>query len=132
MMTKRNFETGQIYECDTPFITEPRELYDVETDTLKTIESWRPGFKYGEADMDDEPDLICKGFGKEIRKIVAIAHVDGGGRRVLYRRSFKRPDGGEFGKQKLRMTTVSGFSAWLNKSRRSFKVSEIRVEDAPQ
>jgi hypothetical protein len=38
--------------------------------------------------------------------------IEGGGVRILYRRTWRRPDGGEFGKARVRMTTPSAFSAW--------------------
>lgn len=123
-MTKRStYEVGQIHEVRTPFIVEDREI--PSDDGLLTIKSWRPGVENDQID-DWETRTWCHGYGAEIRRIVAVVDADGS-RRILYRRTFRRPDGGEFGKAKVRMTTPSGFTAWLNESSRSQKLRDLQV-----
>lgn len=107
------YEAGQVYERWTPFIVEDKELSSLDEDggSSRTIKHWRPGVRYVPIYPDDsKPEW--DGDGAEIRRVVAVVHIDGGGVRVLYRRTWRRPDGGEFGKARVRMTTPSAFSAW--------------------
>lgn len=107
------YAVGQTYERWTPFIVEDKELssFDEDGPSSRTIKHWRPGTKQKFVAPDDfAPEW--DGDGAEIRRIVGIATIEGGGVRVLYRRTWRRPDGGEFGKARVRMTTPSAFSAW--------------------
>lgn len=111
------YAVGQTHERWTPFIVEDREIPDASDDGfgLVKIKSWRPGVRH-EQTAPDDVEAIWDGEGTELRRIVAVVTIDGGGVRILYRRSFRRPDGKEFGKPNVRMTTPSGFSAWARGS----------------
>ena len=120
MRTK--YEAGQTYERWTPFIVEDRELHTFDEDggSSRTIKSWRPGVKHRAVGPEDS-QMEWDGAGAEVRRIVGIASIEGGGSRILYRRTWRRPDGGEFGKATVRMTTPSGFTAWRTGSGSSFR-----------
>lgn len=107
------YETGQTYERWTPFIVEDKELssFDEGGASTRKIKHWRPGVRH-EPVYPDDSKPVWDGDGAELRRIVAVVQIDGGGTRVLYRRTWRRPDGGEFGKARVRMTTPSAFSAW--------------------
>jgi len=112
-----SYEVGQVHERWTPFIVEDKKLtyFDGENFTTSAIKHWRPGLK-SEPIYPDDARPVWDGEGAEIRRIVSIASIEGGGKRILYRRTWRRPDGGEFGKARVRMTTPSAFTAWLRGS----------------
>lgn len=109
------YATGEIYTRPTPFIIDDREIVDFDEEgmTTRTIKSWRPGVR-NEFVSPDDTEMVWDGMGKEIRRIVGLSEIEGGGFRILYRRTWERPDGGKFGKKTVRMTTPSAFSAWRN------------------
>lgn len=106
------YAVGQVHERWTPFILEDRDIPDPSEDGFGMIKvkSWRPGVR----DQHTATDAVWvwDGDGVELRRIVAVVNIDGGGVRILYRRSFRKPDGKEFGKPNVRMTTPSAFTAW--------------------
>jgi hypothetical protein len=116
-MSKRKYEVGQTFERWTPFIVEDRDIADISEDGIGcvTIKSWRPGIRHEQIAIDDTKP-VWDGEGAELRRIVSIAKVDDGSSRVLYRRTWRRPDGGEFGKARVRMTTASAFTSWINET----------------
>ena len=107
------YAAGQIHERWTPFIVEDRELHSFDADgsSSRTIKSWRPGVRQKPV-APDYFESVWDGDGAEVRRIVGIASIEGGGVRILYRRTWRRPDGGEFGKARVRMTTPQAFGAW--------------------
>lgn len=104
---------GQVWEKDTPFIKGTRT--DVPEDGAFEAVNWHPGVRYVPCAPDDFTSE-WDGLGAEIRSIVAIVSVDRGPPRVLYRKHWRRPDGGEFGRRRVCMTTPSGFGAWRSGS----------------
>ncbi|MGI9297131.1 MAG: hypothetical protein ACR2QC_04435 [Gammaproteobacteria bacterium] len=111
------YAVGETYERPTPFLVEDRDLFEVDEEgfATRTIKSWRPGVRNVNV-LPDDVEMQWDGMGEEIRRIVAVARLEDGGVRILYRRAWRRPDGGTFGKNTVRMTTPSGFSAWRNGS----------------
>lgn len=110
------YESGRSYERWTPFLTE--EVTQDWGDGSK-VKSWRPGHRF-EPTAPDDFDPVWDGEGAEIRHVVAVCQIDGGGIRILYRRQWRRPDGVTFGKKTVRMTTPSAFGAWLRGSNASW------------
>lgn len=111
------YAVGQTHERWTPFVVEDREIPDPSPDGFGTIKvkSWRPGVR-DQFTAPDDFEAVWDGEGVELRRIVAVVTIEGGGSRILYRRSYRRPDGEEFGKSTVRMTTPSAFSAWARGS----------------
>lgn len=108
-MTK--FAAGQTWRKQTPFLIEDRVLHDVFGE--RTVKSWRPGIRWVPVAPDDsDPDW--DGDGYEVRTISAYVEIRGETSRILYRRHWIDPDGKEFGKRTMQMTTPSAFSAWIN------------------
>lgn len=107
------YAVGQTHERWTPFVVEDQDIPDPSPDGfgLVKVKRWRPGVRYQQTAPDDF-EAVWDGEGAELRRIVAIVNIDGGGSRILYRRSYRRPDGAEFGRDTVRMTTPSAFSAW--------------------
>ena len=122
------YAVGQTHERWTPFLVEDKTLHGVDQDGAwsRQIKHWRPGLRNEPVGYDDfEP--TCDGDGAELRLIVAVVRIDGGGIRILYRRTWRRPDGGEFGKARVRMTTPSAFTAWKNHSNSSLRGARKRA-----
>lgn len=109
------YEVGQEHERWTPFIVEDKELTDFDGEDFSTriIKHWRPGINH-EPTAPDDFEPVWDGEGAEIRRIVAVVTIEGGGVRILYRSWWRRPDGGLFGKPTVRMTTPSGFTVWMS------------------
>lgn len=122
MKAAAKYEVGQVFERWTPFVVEAKEIHwlDRDSDGSRTIQNWRPGIR-NEPVYPDDARPVWDGDGAEIRRIVSIAKIDGGGIRILYRRTWRRPDGGEFGKARVRMTTPGAFTSWLRHSNSSIK-----------
>jgi hypothetical protein len=118
------YSVGETYERWTAFIQEDVSLPDIETGGHSTVKSWRPGVRWVNV-YPDSGRPVWDGEGAELRRIVAVTAIDGGGVRILYRRQWRKPDGRLFGKQTVRMTTPSGFSSWLS-GRNSYVFKEIR------
>lgn len=110
------YKAGQIWERVAPFILEDREIYEPDEDGWMTqkIKSWRPGLRH-ELVYPDDAKPVWDGEGAEVRTIVAVAEILGGGTRILYRRQWRRPDGVTFGKTTVRITTPSAFTSWKNR-----------------
>lgn len=108
-MTK--FAAGQTWKKPTPFLIEDRVLHDAFGE--RTVKSWRPGIRWVPVAPDDsDPDWDDDGY--EVRTISAYVEIKGETSRILYRRHWIGPDGKEFGKRTMQMTTPSAFSAWIN------------------
>lgn len=110
-----SYDVGQTYERWTPFIVEDKTICDGFDENgcsiPREIKSWRPGLRWVQSSPDDS-DPEWDGEGAEVRTIVAVTKIDGGGVRILYRRSWRKPDGTSFGKRTVKITTPSGFTAW--------------------
>ncbi len=107
------YAAGQVWRKATPFLVEDRLVCD--TFGQRTVRSWRPGIRWLQVAPDDsEPD--SDGEGIEVRTIAAFVEIAGEVPRILYRRHLVDPTGKVFGKPKMRMTTPSAFSAWINDS----------------
>ncbi len=105
------YAPGQVWRKATPFLVEDRVVCD--TFGQRTVKSWRPGIRWIPVSPDDsEPD--SDGEGVEVRTIASYVEIAGEVPRILYRRHWVDPDGKVFGNPKMRMTTPSAFSAWIN------------------
>ncbi len=114
------YETGKSYTRWTPFI---RCEY-TDGDGVK-CQSWKPGVNHKQVSSEDFiPEW--DGDGEEIRTVVAVTELHGGGMRILYRRAWKTPDGGIFGKRTVRITTPSCFTAWL-RDRSSYRREMLNI-----
>lgn len=107
------YDVGQVHERWTPFVVEDRDIPDPNPEGfgLVRVKSWRPGVRH-EPTAPDDFEAIWDGEGVELRRIVAVSKIEGGGVRLLYRRTYRRPDGKEFGRGTVRMTTPAAFTAW--------------------
>ena len=120
------YEAGQVLERWTPFILEDKEIMSFDPDIgpgSTTIKSWRPGTR-SEPIGPEDARPVWDGDGAEIRTIVAIVKIDNRTTRILYRRRWRKPDGEEFGKNTVRMTTPSALSMWQS-GRGSYYRQEI-------
>lgn len=111
------YAVGQVHERWTPFIIEDREIPDPSPEGFGVIKvkSWRPGVRH-EPTAPDDFEAVWDGEGLELRRVVAVVTIEDGGVRILYRRSYRKPDGQEFGKTTVRITTPSAFGAWARGS----------------
>ena len=114
------YAAGQVHERWTPFVLEDKDIPDPLPDGfgMVKVKSWRPGVRHEQTAPDDF-EAVWDAEGAELRRIVAVVAIDGGGTRILYRRSFRKPDGNEFGKPNVRITTPSAFTAWARGSNMS-------------
>ncbi len=125
---KPRFAAGQTWRKPAMFLLEDYTAYNAIKGE-QIIKTWRPGMRWVQVAPDDhDPD--CDGDGFEFREIVAVVNVPREVSRVIYRRSWLDPAGKAFGKRKLKMTTASAFSAWVNDSagyreRNNRRVAEV-------
>ena len=100
------------YERPYPFKRGEVTLWD--EDGGHTKPTWVPGWDY-EPDGPESMAPVWNGEGHEIRTVVSI-HTPAPRypTRVFYTRRWRDPDGHEFGRAGLRITTAAAFRRWLN------------------
>lgn len=93
----------------------------------QAFETWVPGWyhealpPYGE---DSRP--VWDGEGQEVRLVVSVHKPGRFPPRVFYTRQWRSPDGRQFGKTGLHMTTHQAFVSWRSGERRKRLVHEER------
>lgn len=108
---------------DHPFV---RSTYEEPTDdsegyNTRTVPCWKPGIEFV-ATYSGDTDTVAHGVGKQ-RLTVISRHKPGKyPERVFYVRQWIDPDGKEFGKPKLRITTAGAFKSMCRGYRYQFEV----------
>lgn len=112
---------GQI-EVDYPFVRDT--FYNVDVDGQGfSDESWRPGTKHVIEYPDGESTPVAHGLGKMLLTVVKRVEMPRRlAERVFYQRRWRDPDGREFGKRTIRVTTAAGFTRLLSGYRYRYKL----------
>jgi hypothetical protein len=114
------FTPGAEIEVAHPFI---REVYNgFEEDGPFSTLSWRPGTRvdpHGPEDVED----VADGIGAQIIKVVSVHKPGRYPTRVFFSRTWRDPEGREFGKTKLCMATSSAFRRRCNGYRYEYRVA---------
>ena len=75
------------------------------------VETWAPGWEY-EAFGPEDSLPVWQGQGAQLRTVVAVYKPGRFPERVFYTRRWRDPDGKEFGRDGLRITTAEAFRRW--------------------
>lgn len=101
---------GQILELPYPFNFGPYTFWD--EDGRHETKTWRPGPRIEERFVppdDVDADYIADGLGQQVLEIVSIHKPGKYPTRIFYTRKWRDPSGKIFGKNKLRIMSVSNF-----------------------
>lgn len=102
------FTAGDVFVNDYPFL---RTTYtEWNEDGSSEVASWRPGVEYEVADPYGERTYrVADGTGKQILTVVDVHKPGRFTTRVFYTVKWITPEGKEFGKGALKITTVDAF-----------------------
>jgi hypothetical protein len=117
-------------EVPYPFVRQPFDNIDDEGNGFSD-ESWAPGTKCVPLQQANGPweegEFIAQGMGHMILTVVHIAKIPGRyADRVFYVRRWRDPDGKEFGKNNLRVTTTAAFGRMCNGFRHSYRLENVQ------
>lgn len=105
---KTIIEEGVTYKVEYPFVRCKYNIIDgenyIETD------GWKPGIIYTGECAEQEASPVAEGLGQVRMEVVSIHKPGKYPMRIFFLRSFVNPDGEEFGKGKLRITTAGNFT----------------------
>lgn len=110
---------GAVFEHPYPFVRD--EYHGLEADGPFTAKTWRPGIK-----MEPEPPdgfwAVADAMGKRRLTVIDVFKPGRFPTRVFFTQTWIRPTGREFGKPKLRITTLAAFRSSLDGYRHPFDV----------
>lgn len=110
-------EIGASIEIAHPFI---RDVYNGPPDFVEQ-KTWRPGTR-PEAIAPDDAEMVADALGAQIVTIVSIHKPGRFPARVFFTRRWRDPNGREFGKGKLYITTAGAFRQIINGYRHEFRL----------
>lgn len=111
---------GQEFRITYPFVLESNPMHD-QDDTNIPEQSWKPGSRF-EYDMHGGTDCWADNEGEMILTVVSVHKPGKFPERVFFKRKWIDPDGKEFGKSKLRMTTTAAFRSLCNGYRHKYEL----------
>lgn len=118
---------SNVIEIPYPFVLDTFNNVDDEGNGFSD-ESWRPGTKRIPCPDDwlgEVEKAIANGMGLMLLTIVKEVELPRNFRdRIFYIRRWRDPEGKEFGKNVLRVTTDTGFKRLLNGYRYSYRLEE--------
>jgi len=109
-------QAGEQYRCPYPFIWDTYSYYN--EDGLCDIDTIRPGVRYTGVDV-----VEADAMGEMVLDVISVHKPGKYPERVFYIRQWIGPDGKQFGKKCLRITTISNFKILM-------KGYKYRVEKA--
>jgi hypothetical protein len=115
------FEIGAEFEIAHPFVKEEYHGFD-EDGPYKRM-SWRPGIT-SEATGPETASTYANGVGAQIITIVSTHKPGKYPARVFFTRRWRDPDGHQFGKTKLRMTTSGALRSICRGYRHEYEMVE--------
>jgi hypothetical protein len=101
-----NIEVGKQYRCPYPFVWDTYLSFN--EDGPCDIDTIRPGVRYEDVDVV-EADVM----GEMVLDVISIHKPGKYPERVFYVRSWVGPDGKQFGKKCLRITTMANFKIMM-------------------
>jgi len=131
-------EEGKKYKFDYPFVRCIFTEYGVDEDyhgSITDTPSWEPTTYMKPCQsggFSDEPDYenYADAEGKCVFTVVLVCKPPGFPTRVLYTRKFITPDGKEFGKNRLLITTSGVFKQRIRGYRYQYFIKDRGAENA--
>lgn len=125
-MSNRIF-IGETHVVPYPFVRETYTAFDGEGEYQDP--SWRPG---AQADLDYGGNAVwaADAMGEMILQVVGRFKPDGYPERTFFVRLWRDPQGKEFGKNKLRVTTTAAFTRLCKGYRYPYEMSGLEKEAA--
>lgn len=115
---KQAIEEGYEHIVQYPFV---REAYEPPDPDDFTVDSWRPGVRF-EQYGDGSDESYADALGKMRLRVIAVVKPGKYPERVFFTRQWEDPDGKQFGKAKLRMTTTQNFRVLLRGYRHEYEM----------
>jgi hypothetical protein len=106
-----SYQKDQVFSFPYPFLRSKSEEMD-DDGCWHEYPGWRPGAEY-ELVPPDDYRMVCDGIGSQIVTVVGTAQFPGWPTRVFYTRRWRDPEGKEFGKRRLRVTTQASFTTLI-------------------
>lgn len=114
-----DFKAGAEIEVAHPFVRE--KYHGMSEDGPFETMTWRPGVR-NEFVPPDTGEMVADGIGTQIMTVVSVHKPGKFPSRVFFTRRWRSPDGREFGKPKLCVTTTAAFRTRTNGYRHEFRV----------
>ncbi len=127
MSTREPLTPGAFIEVAHPFVRE--EYNGLDEDGPFTRMSWKPGVRF-ELVAPDDGAAFADGIGKQVLTIVSVHKPGKYPERVFYTRRWESPDGHQFGKTKLRVTTTGAFRTLIRGYRHEFEMAPPALPSA--
>ncbi len=114
-------EIGDVLQAPYHFVRSTYTAFD-ESGTSE-VKTWKPGIKYEPVGYD-ESEAFADGVGLIKLTVIGIYKPGRFPTRIFFTRKWVDPDGHEFGKDKLRVTTASAFRMLARGYRYQWQVYE--------
>ena len=125
--TADDIKPGAVIEVGHPFILDD---YDgLDDGGPFTTKSWRPGIRY-EYVPPDTGEAVADGMGTQILTVISVHKPGRYPSRVFFTRRWRAPNGREFGKTKLCVTTLGAFRIKTRGYRHEFRLIDPAVKTA--
>lgn len=116
-------EKGQLHRVKFPFV---RDEYDKpdgdgENFAIVTLKTWKPGVRFEPVYPDDTRE-VADAEGEMLLEVIDVHKPGKYPERVFYLRRWKDPDGKEFGKGALRMTTTTRFKSLASSYKHEYEL----------
>lgn len=107
------YEPGQQIVVPYPFVRDTYERSDFDEDgwTTTPTPTWKPGSRFEQVPPEGDTVTHVDAIGHMILTVVSLHKPGTFPTRVFFLRTWRNPEGVEFGKRKLRNTTQSAFTA---------------------
>lgn len=105
-------KAGDIFRVKFPFVRCEVDICDEDPESFGgfvTIKSWKPGVEFVPCGIGDDSEAVCDAEGEMVLTVVDVHKPGRFPSRVFYTRRWVNPDGKEFGKGALRITTLTAF-----------------------
>lgn len=122
-----DLKPGEVFDIPYPFVREPTDVYTIEDGWSKEL-SWRPGLLTKSLGSDGSY-AYAHDMGAQILTVVSTHKPGKYQTRVFYLRSWRDPEGKEFGKPRLRVTAVAAFRRLLKGYRHEFELEPYRAPE---
>lgn len=102
---------GDVFRVKYPFLRCKVDVADSDPEGqgFATIQSWKPGVEFHTDNYGNEGPTTCDGEGEMVLTVVDVLKPGKYPTRVFFTRRWVRPDGKEFGKGGLHISTVPAF-----------------------
>ena len=115
---------GAFFEARYPFVRD--KFTDFDADGPLERDTWKPGTR-AEMVAPDDSAMVADAEGSIVLTVVAVFKPGKFPTRVFFTRRWRDPDGTEFGKDALRIATVSNFYALTRGYRHEYEMSQKPV-----